>query len=321
MIGIDEVKRAKEIVDHYISRKIIHKTPVLYSAAISEIAGCNVFLKCENFQKTGSFKVRGAFYHISTLSEEQLKKGVVCASTGNHSQAVGYAASAMGIKSWLVMPEYTTLLKIECSRKYGDYVIVHGKSWKETYEKALEISSEYGADYIDPGEDERLIAGQGTLGLEALEALPDADTVYVPVGGGGLIAGIALAVKAISPKTKVIGVEPEHMDAMCKSFHSGRIEVIRRIPSVADGLGGTSPCALPFEIVSRCVDDVITVSEEEIKTATKLILQRTKMLAEPSGATALAGILSKRAYTGKKNICIVSGGNAEPAVLSEILMS
>ena len=321
MIGIEEVKRAKEVINTCIIKNMMHDTPLIRSASISEIAGTEVYLKCENLQKTGSFKVRGAFNHISTLSEEQRKKGVVCASTGNHSQAVGYAASMLGMKSWLVMPEYTTLIKQECSRRYGTKVIIVGSAWKETYEKALEISREYGCDYIDPGEDESLIAGQGTLGIEILEALPDVDAVYVPVGGGGMIAGIAIAVKEISPDTRVIGVEPEHMNAMYRSFHSGKIEIIKRIPSVADGLGGVSPCVLPYEIVSRYVDDMITVSEEEIKEATRLILQRTKMLAEPSGATALAGLLSGKAYTGKKNVCIVSGGNAEPEVLAEILSS
>ena len=213
------------------------------------------------------------------------------------------------------------MIKQECSRRYGTKVIIAGSAWKETYEKALEISREYGCDYIDPGEDESLIAGQGTLGIEILEALPDVDAIYVPVGGGGMIAGIAIAVKEISPDTRVIGVEPEHMNAMYRSFHSGKIEIIKRIPSVADGLGGVSPCVLPYEIVSRYVDDMITVSEEEIKEATRLILQRTKMLAEPSGATALAGLLSGKVYTGKKNVCIVSGGNAEPEVLAEILSS
>lgn len=321
MIGIEEVKRAKEVINTCIIKNMMHDTPLIRSASISEIAGTEVYLKCENLQKTGSFKVRGAFNHISTLSEEQRKKGVVCASTGNHSQAVGYAASMLGMKSWLVMPEYTTMIKQECSRRYGTKVIIAGSAWKETYEKVLEISREYGCDYIDPGEDESLIAGQGTLGIEILEALPDVDAIYVPVGGGGMIAGIAIAVKEISPDTRVIGVEPEHMNAMYRSFHSGKIEIIKRIPSVADGLGGVSPCVLPYEIVSRYVDDMITVSEEEIKEATRLILQRTKMLAEPSGATALAGLLSGKVYTGKKNVCIVSGGNAEPEVLAEILSS
>ena len=321
MIGIEEIKRAKEVINTCIIKNMMHDTPLIRSASISDIAGTDIYLKCENLQKTGSFKVRGAFNHISTLSEEQRKKGVVCASTGNHSQAVGYAASMLGMKSWLVMPEYTTLIKQECSRRYGTEVIIAGSTWKETYEKALEISREYVCDYIDPGEDESLIAGQGTLGIEILEALSDVDSVYVPVGGGGMIAGIAIAVKESSPNTRVIGVEPEHMNAMYQSFQSGKIVTIKRIPSVADGLGGISPCVLPYEIVSRYVDDMITVSEEEIKEATRLILQRTKMLAEPSGATALAGLLSGNAYTGKKNVCIVSGGNAEPEVLAEILSS
>lgn len=319
MIGLQEVWKAKAVINNYIQQGKIHSTPLICPESISQIAGSEVYLKCENLQKTGSFKVRGACYHISTLSEEERKRGVVCASTGNHSQAVGYAASAEGMESWLVMPEYTTPLKVECSRQYGDHVIVHGKTWKETWEKAVEIRDTYGADYIDPGEDERLIAGQGTIGLEILEALPDADTVYVPVGGGGMIAGITLAVKELSPRTKVIGVEPEHMDAMSRSFHAGKIEVIERKASVADGLGGTSPCALPYEIVRKYADDMITVTEEEIKASTRLILQRTKMLAEPSGATALAGLLKGKAYRGRKNVCVVSGGNAEPGVLADIL--
>lgn len=313
MVGLQEIWKAKAGICDYI-----HATPTIHSRTLSEMLGAEVWLKCENLQKTGSFKVRGAFNAVLSLPEKQRKKGVVCFSTGNHSQAVGYAASVFRTESWLVMPEYTSSLKIACSRNYGSHVVVHGKTGKDAYERALDIKKEYGLVYIDPGEDEQVIAGQGTIGLEVLEAVPDADTVYVPVGGGGMLAGIAAAVKELSPHTRVIGVEPEHMNAMYQSVKKGKIAVIERIPSIADGLGGTSPCRLPFEMTMRYVDEIITVSEEEIAEATRLIIQRTKMFAEPSGATALAGLLSEKAYCGKKNICVVSGGNASPKIISEI---
>ena len=315
MVNVQDVWDAKALIHKYI-----HHTPTIYSTSISHIAGKEVYLTCENFQKTGSFKARGAFNHILNLSQAQKEKGVVCFSSGNHSQAVGYAASMFHIESWLVMPEYTAPLKVECSKGYGTHTVVYGKTGQETYRKALEIQKEYKLDYIDPGEDAAVIAGQGTIGLEILEDIPDADVIYVPVGGGGLIGGIAVAVKALSPRTKVIGVEPENMDAMYRSVKAGKIEVIERVPSIADGLGGTSPCHLPFDIVSHCVDDIITVSEAEIARATKMILQRTKMFAEPSGGTALAGLLSGKLPFGKKNVCVISGGNATPEVMADILV-
>ena len=313
MVNLQDVWAARARIDRYI-----HHTRTIYSTNLSGLFGAEICLKCENLQKTGSFKARGAFNHIAALSGPK-KQGVVCYSSGNHSQAVGYAASVFGVDSWLVMPEYTSSLKVECSKSYGTHTILYGKSSREAFQKALEIQREYSLDYLDPGEDELLVAGQGTIGLEILDAVPDADTVYVPVGGGGMAAGIAVAVKELSPKTKLICVEPENANAMYKSLKAGKISTIQRIPSIADGLGGTVPCTLPYEILKKYADDIITVSEKEIAQATKLVIQRTKLFAEPSGATALAGLLSRRSAYGQKNVCVVSGGNAAPETIADIV--
>lgn len=280
--------------------------------------GADVYLKCENLQKTGSFKVRGAFNHILSLTDEQRKAGVVCYSSGNHAQAVSYAASLLGVESWVVMPEVTTPAKVAACREYGGHIVLYGQTGADTYPKSIEIMNEKGLVYIDPCEDDKIMAGQGTIGLEMLEAIPDADVVYIPVGGGGLISGIAAAVKELSPKTKVVGVEPELMNCMTASVTAGKIVKIIRVPSIADGLSGDAPGIIAFTVVSKYVDDMITVSENEIAEAKLLVMQRTKMFIEPSASASVAGLFSKRSFYGKKNICLLSGGNANLKVLAEL---
>ena len=313
MINLHDIWDAKSQIAGYI-----HHTQLLHSSSLSRRLGAEVYLKCENLQKTGSFKVRGAFNTILSLTGEQKQAGVVCYSNGNHAQAVSYAAALLGVEAWVVMPENATPAKVAACREYGGHIILHGQSAADTYPKAIELMNEKGLAYIDPCEDEKIMAGQGTIGLEMLEALPEADVVYVQVGGGGLISGIAIAVKELSPKVKVVGVEPERMNCMTASVRAGRIVKIVRQPSIADGLSGEAPGVNAYTLVTQYVDDMITVSEDEIAEATLLVMQRTKMFIEPSAAATVAGLFSKRSLSGKKNICLLSGGNANLKVLAEL---
>lgn len=315
MITLHNIWDARQRISNYI-----HHTQMLHSSSLSRMFGADVFLKCENLQKTGSFKVRGAFNYILSLTDEQKKAGVVCYSNGNHAQAVSYAASLLGVEAWVVMPEIAAPAKIAACREYGGHIVLCGQSAADTYPKAMELMKEKGLMYIDPCEDEKIMAGQGTIGLEMLEAIPDADVVYVQVGGGGLISGVATAVKELSPRAKIVGVEPERMNCMTASVTAGRITKIKRQPSIADGLSGEAPGINAFTIVSNYVDDMITVSEDEIAEATLLVMQRTKMFIEPSAAATVAGLFSKRSRYGKKNICLLSGGNANLKVLAELFL-
>ena len=314
MIRLSDIWEAQIRISGYV-----HETPLISSESISSIAGGSVFFKCENLQKTGSFKVRGAFNRMLSLTEEQKAKGVCCYSSGNHAQAVCYAAKALGIDAYVYMPETATPSKVAACRAYGGHITQYGKTGADVYPIAKAFAEEHGAVYIDPVEDPYIMAGQGTAGLEIMEALPDADTVYVQIGGGGLMSGVATAVKSLSPSVRVIGVEPENMNCMSASLSAGRITKIERKYSIADGLAGDAPGPLAFEKVRQYVDEVITVTDEEIARATLLLMERTKLLAEPSGACAFAGLLSGRAPKGKKNVCMISGGNVNNAVLAGLL--
>ncbi|MBQ1422960.1 MAG: pyridoxal-phosphate dependent enzyme [Lachnospiraceae bacterium] len=314
MIGVSDIWEAKKRIGGYV-----HRTPLIGSESIGEIAGAPVFFKCENLQKTGSFKTRGAFNRILSLTKEERSKGVCCYSSGNHAQAVCYAAKILGIDAYVYMPETATPSKVEACRSYGGRITQYGKTGADVYPAAKAFAEKNGIFYVDPVEDPYIMAGQGTAGLEIMEAMPDADTVYVQIGGGGLMTGVATAVKSLSPSVRIIGVEPENMNCMSASLEAGRITKIERRCSIADGLAGDAPGPLAFEGVSRYVDEVITVSDEEIGRATLLLMQRAKMVTEPSGACALAGLLSGKAVKGKKNVCMISGGNVNDAVLAELL--
>ncbi len=318
MIDLNDIKAAEKNIETV--RTHVHRTPLMSCSSIRQIVGGEVYFKCENLQKTGSFKIRGAFNKLLSLSEEERKKGVVCYSSGNHAQAVSYAASVMGVPAWVYMPETVVLSKIEATKNYGGNVVLYGKTGADAYPKALAFAKENGLVYIDPVEDNCIMAGQGTSALEILSDLPDADTIYVPVGGGGLISGIAAAVKGISPNIKVIGVEPENMNCVGASVKSGKITKIERKYSIADGLAGDAPGPKAFEAVSKYVDDMITVSDEEIEKALLLILERAKLFIEPSSAVTLAGLLAKKSFIGNKNVCLLSGGNASRKIIADILI-
>jgi threonine dehydratase len=311
-----EVKSAEEIL-----KNVIYKTPLDRSNTLSRMTGGEIYLKLENFQKTGAFKVRGAYYKINKLSLEEKSKGVIAASAGNHAQGVAYAASAAGIKSTIVMPIFAPASKIAATRSYGAEVILHGLIYDESYKKALEISNETGAVFIHPFDDPYVIAGNGTVGLEVINDLPDMDMIIVPVGGGGLISGIASIIKSIKTTVKVIGVEPEAAPKFTTSLKAGHIVEIEAKRSLADGLLTKKPGDLTFSIVSELVDDVITVTEDEIAMSMVLLMERAKTIAEGAGAASVAALVSgKIDVKGKKVVAVISGGNADLTTLYKVIM-
>lgn len=298
---------------------IINPTPLQLSETFSRMFGAQVFLKPENLQKTGSFKVRGAYNKIRKLSAAERERGVIAFSSGNHAQGVAFAAQRLGLKAIIVMPEWAALPKVEATRGYGAEVILFGKNSLEAAEKVRELQAEYGYVLVHPFDDLEIIAGQGTVALEILDELPDAGTILVPIGGGGLISGIATAAKARNANIKVIGVQPEKSCSMKRSLEAGRPVTVDLLPTVADGLTARRPGDLTFDIVHRLVDDVVTVTEENLLAAYKLLLQRAKLLVEPSGAAVLAALLEGKVRTaGEKVVLVLSGGNANLSALAKL---
>lgn len=315
MLTLQDIWEAKK---RLIGR--IHKTETVYSTSLSTMRKTGIYLKTENLQKTGSFKVRGAFNKILTLPQEKRERGVIAFSSGNHGQAVAYAAGNIGIPATVVMPEWAVIKKVNATKGYGARVILHGKTSMQMEEKAMEIREKEGLEFVHPFDDPMVMAGQGTLGLEVLESLPDVDTVFVAIGGGGLISGTALAIKSICPKVKIVGVQPEGSCSMLLSRLAGKVVETDRVDTAADGLTAKKPGELAFATVEKYVDEIITVTEDEIMDTLKLVLGRTKLLVEPSGATSLAGLLSEKVPLGDKNVAVLSGGNCDFSVLGRSLL-
>jgi threonine dehydratase len=315
---------SEEIYERSLEARLVvsshaRKTPIDYSSTFSRLSGSRVYLKYENLQRTGSFKVRGAIYKVSKLA--RTVRGVVTASAGNHAQGVSYAASVYGLKAVIVMPSTASISKIEATRGYGAEVVLHGSNYNEAESRALEIAREKGYEFIHPFDDLDVIAGQGTIGFEILEDVPDVEAVVVPIGGGGLISGIASVVKRHRPGIKVVGVEPENAPKFAASIREGRIVEVDVKPTIADGLAVKRPGKLAFEVVSELVDDVVTVSEEEIAEAMYLLLERGKVLAEGAGAASLAAVLSgKTGLRGGKLVALVSGGNVDLTAIYRLLL-
>ncbi len=305
-----------------ILREVVHKTPLDFSRTFSKLTGGKVYMKLENLQRTGAFKVRGAYYKIYKLPEEQKKKGVVAASAGNHAQGVAFAATAAGIPSTIVMPETAPISKIQATQGYGAKVVLYGTVYDDAYRKALEIAEETGAVFIHPFDDPDIIAGQGSIAVEILEELQDIDIVVVQIGGGGLISGIASVIRnTLGDDVKIIGVEPASAPKMKASIEAGRIVEIQAKPSIADGLVTKKPGKLTFQLVSELVDDIVTVTDDEIAHAILMLLERSKTVAEGAGAAGLAAVLSgKIDVKGKKAATIISGGNIDVTLLSRIVM-
>ncbi|MCL6453697.1 MAG: threonine ammonia-lyase [Alicyclobacillus sp.] len=299
---------------------IIQVTPLDYSKTFSDLSGSNIYLKLENLQKTGSFKLRGALNKISNLSRDELARGVVAASAGNHAQGVAYAAQLHGAPCTIVMPETASLAKIAATQGYGATVVLAGGSYDEAYEHACKLRDEYGYTYVHAFDDPRIVAGQGTIGLEILDQLPAVDTLIVPMGGGGLISGIAVAAKALKPGIRVIGVQSAAVPSFRNALDTGRIETVPSAPTIADGIAVRRPGELTYRLVKTHVDDVLTVSEEEIARSMVLLMERSKIVAEGSAAAALAACIYHKVPRDLGNaVVVLSGGNVDVTFLSRII--
>lgn len=316
MITLTDIQTAREHIASWI-----FLSPCAYSATLSRMTGCKLYLKLENLQMTGSFKERGAFNKILTLDSAQKAAGIVAASAGNHAQGVAYAARSNGIKATIVMPETTPLAKIRGTQAFGAEIVLHGSGYDDAFAKAQELQKAYGYTFVHAFDDPAVIAGQGTIGLELLEQMADLDVLVVPVGGGGLIAGIAAAVKAVRPKVRIIGVETALLPAMQASLTAGHIHPLPAASTLADGISVARVGNYTFPIVKRYVEEIVTVSEEEIANAILVLLEQEKTLAEGAGAVGFAALLQDKitAIQGHNVVVILSGGNIDMTLLSRII--
>ncbi len=299
-----------------VLKEVATVTPVIKADKIAE----NIYLKSENFQLTGSFKLRGAYYKISTLTPEEAAKGVIACSAGNHAQGVALSATRKGIKSVICMPAGAPISKVEATKGYGGEVVLVPGVYDDAAKKAEELMQEEGYTFVHPFNDEKVIAGQGTIGLEIIQQLPDVEVVYVPIGGGGLISGVSYAIKALKPDCKVIGVQALGAPSMYESRKKGEVIQLEKVATIADGIAVKKPGDLTFEMCQKYVDEIVTVSEEEIATAILTLMEKQKTVAEGAGATALAAAMFDKAnLKGKKSVCIVSGGNIDVNTLSRVI--
>ncbi|HLX56485.1 MAG TPA: threonine/serine dehydratase [Ktedonobacteraceae bacterium] len=315
LVGLKDILEAKRVIAGQV-----HRTPMIGSTALGRRIGAGLYFKAENFQKTGSFKVRGALNKLKNLTEVEKARGVITISAGNHAQGLAYAASLLEIEVTVVMPQAAVKSKVEATREYGASVILHG-SGKDLMSKCQELQQERGLTFVPPFDDLLIIAGQGTVGLEILEDMPSPDVVVVPVGGGGLISGVATALKASNPAIKIIGVEPVGAAVMSQSLQQNKVVHLDKADTIADGLAAPFAGEYTLAHVKRYVDDMVLVSDEEIIEALRLILERCKLLAEPSGAAGFAALLSKKITIpqGAQVVCVLSGGNIDRSRLKEIL--
>ena len=299
---------------------VAQKTGLSFANSVSKIADCQVYLKMENLQRTGSFKLRGAYNKVASLTPEEREKGVIAASAGNHAQGVALAASAYGCQSTICMPKHAPLSKVAATRGYGANVVLYGDFFDEAAAKAVELTKEHGYTFVHPFNDPEVIAGQGTIGLEILERMPDADTVIVPIGGGGLISGIACAIKSLKPDCRVIGVQAENAPSMKKSLEENKMITLDSVSTIADGIAVKTPGDLTYAMCQKYVDEVVTVSEEEIAAAILVLLEKMKMVAEGAGATSVAAAMfGKVDMEGHKVVSVLSGGNIDVNLLSKII--
>lgn len=314
-VTLSTIKKAKETIQNSIKR-----TPVVECASLENNKDGKIFLKLENLQKTGSFKVRGALNRIANLTLEEREKGVIASSAGNHAQGIALGATAQGIKSTIVMPENAPIAKITATKNYGAEVVLEGSVYDDAYAKACEIQKETGAIFLHPFDDEYVIAGQGTIGLEILEDIEDIDVVVVPIGGGGILAGIATAIKETNPNIKVIGVESANAASMTAALKSGECCEVVTTPTIADGIAVKKVGAKTLELVKKYVDDVVTVTESELAEAILFLMEKSKVIAEGAGATSMAGILSGKIDCRDKKVCaVISGGNIDINLIDRVL--
>ncbi len=313
MLTLDKIYHAAHVL-----KEIIRPTELIRTARMCP--NCNLYIKTENLQVTGSFKVRGAYYKISQLSDEEKKKGVIACSAGNHAQGVALAASKNGIKAKICIPDGAPISKVEATKSYdADVCLVEGV-YDDAYDKAVSLVEETGATFIHPFDDEMVIAGQGSIGLEIIDQFPEVEAVVVPVGGGGLISGVAFALKSLNPNIKVYGVQAEGAASMQKSIDDKKIETLTDVHTIADGIAVKTPGENTFELCSKYVDEIVTVSDDEISTAILELIEREKLIAEGAGATSVAAVMfDKLPVKGKNVVCLVSGGNIDVTILSRVI--
>ena len=316
-VTLQDIKNAKETI-----KDIVKQTDILESAKLSAMTGANVFYKCENLQKTGSFKVRGACNKIANLTEEEKANGVIASSAGNHAQGVALGAKMTGINATIVMPATAPLAKVTATKGYGAEVVLNGLVYDDAYAKAVEIQKETGATFLHPFNDKYVIAGQGTIGLEILEQLDGkVDTILCPIGGGGIIAGIAVAAKGINPNIKIVGVQTANIPSMQESMKNGEVTTAFKSTTIADGIAVKTPGDVTFEIINELVDEVVVVEEDEIAQGMLFLMENQKVVAEGAGAVTTAALLSGK-YVPKKDenvVCLISGGNVDVNTLYRVI--
>ncbi|MDR3709180.1 MAG: threonine ammonia-lyase [Capsulimonadaceae bacterium] len=322
MINLSDIERARETL-----RKVVRHTPLMTSPTISALCHRDstapdegVYLKAETLQRTGSFKVRGAYNRLSFVPDGDRAKGIVTASAGNHAQGVALAANLLGIPATVFMPETGSIAKIQATKGYGCDVVLEGRTFEEAVIAAHNFQKRKGALFIPAYDDEAVIAGQGTIALEILEDLPDLDCIVIPIGGGGLFAGVSAAIRAVKPKVHIIGVQAAGADNAVRSFHAGRLlPRVEPIDTICDGIAVKSPSPLTFEYIQKFADELVTVDDVSVSSSLLLLVQRIKLVVEPSGAAPLAALLSERAKPRGKTVVLLSGGNIDSKLLSDLI--
>lgn len=314
MLTLDRVYKAKRVLS-----EIVRETDMILAKNLCP--NTSVYLKTENLQVTGSFKIRGSYFKISQLSDEEKKKGVIACSAGNHAQGVALAATKNKIKSLICLPDGAPISKVEATKRYGAEVCMVKGVYDDAYNKALALKEEKGYTFIHPFDDPDVIAGQGTIGLEILDQLPDADAVVVPIGGGGLISGVSYAIKQINPNCKVYGVQASGAPSMERAISDGKIETLEKVQTIADGIAVKTPGDITFDLVNKYVDGIYTVSDDEIALAILTLMEQEKLVAEGAGAVPVAAVMNGKIpdIDGKKVCCLVSGGNIDVTILSRVI--
>jgi threonine dehydratase len=312
--GPDDLSAARKVLG-----EVIVQTPLLHSRMLSELVGGPVYLKCENLQRTGSFKIRGAYLRISRLSAAERDRGVIAASAGNHAQGVALAASLLGTRATVVMPEGAPLPKVEATRSYGAEVILYGASVDQALRRATELAAERGSVFIHPFEHPDILTGQGTVGLEIVEQCPDVRTIAVPVGGGGLASGVAIAAAAADPAVRVVGVQADAVAAFPASMAAGQPVTVEFAATMADGIAVTTPGDLALAVMADCAVRVVTVTEESLSRALLICLERSKQVVEPAGAAGVAALLEHPRAFEPPAVAVLSGGNIDPLLLAKVL--
>lgn len=315
-LSLDKFQEASQVVS-----QITHETNLVYSEYYSVLSGNEIYFKPENLQYTGSYKLRGAYYKISTLTEEEKSRGLITASAGNHAQGVAYAARAFGAPATIVMPVTTPLIKVNRTKKYGANVILHGDVYDDAYEYARQLSEEQGLTFVHPFNDLAVATGQGTIALEILRELPDADYILVPMGGGGLSTGVAAAAKMINPDIIVVGVEPAGANCIQQSLRQGKVVTLSHVNTIADGTAVKTPGDKLLPLISQYVDEIITVEDSELVVACLEMMENHKLVVENSGLLSVAALRHLKRVKGKKIVSVLSGGNMDVVTMASVVQS